>query len=39
MSRMPMIAPVGPAYFSQPKAAPISTQTRAVTLGGSTESR
>ena len=36
---IPMIAPVGPTQRSQPNVEPFSTDTRAVTDGGSTSSR
>lgn len=37
-SSTPMFAPWNPVYFIQPKVEPASTDTRAVTEGGSTES-
>src|SRR5437588_7381892 len=37
--RMPMLCPVTPTYLAQPKIEACSTDTRAVTSGGSTRSR
>src|SRR5262249_21324503 len=37
--RMPMLCPVAPTYFAQPKTEACSTETRAVTFEGKTRSR
>ena len=37
--RIPMLCPVSPTYFAQPNVEACSTDTRAVTAGGSTLSR